>query len=394
MSLSSRRRPSRSAPRDRSVASTLSMHGCPCLEFARHALFAGLRPRRVCRVHALPRSCPRGSRSCARLTLGLPSVESVRVHRLHRRVASPIGPRGSVPRARGSHAAVRLPGCASRAFTVAVPCAANGPLRAPRLPEDLEARSSNSLPFVERVAVRSASRKVALAIRVSRTANARAVFLPRDALAARVKPSSPVAHRRSHLETAELRSYPRSPRSVCSVARAFAGEAQSPELPLKPAVARSLQPPQQTVTRLLRPTAPKQSPARGRSTDARSCPRTSARRCAQWPQAPSPTRAVAHSHRQPCPRCPRAPVASLHGCPRTPALRCAQFPARPVSVSLLAHRPVARVVSFVFAPVSFRERGSLRFRSATFIRSPIVAQSHPQVLKELKRMPDRFPAPG
>lgn len=53
MSLSSRRRRSRGAPRNRSVASTLSLRGCPRLEFALHALFGRLHGRRVCRVHAL-----------------------------------------------------------------------------------------------------------------------------------------------------------------------------------------------------------------------------------------------------------------------------------------------------------------------------------------------------
>ena len=68
MSLSSRRRRARGAPRDRSVASTLPRHGCPHLEFALHALFARLRGRRVCRVHRLVfRLRRKMSLSCARL---------------------------------------------------------------------------------------------------------------------------------------------------------------------------------------------------------------------------------------------------------------------------------------------------------------------------------------
>jgi hypothetical protein len=186
MSLSSRRRRPRSAPRSRFVASTLSVRGCPRLEFALHALFAGcaveecvvstlLRagcPTRKCVVctprarlpeHRVGPRPPPASQSCLHdrpPALGPPSLELAR--------RGPVARRTRVVRVRS-----------------AVSCRTNGPLRSfSRLPEILEARSPCSCLRDERVAVRSASRKVAFAIRISRTAEHRAV-VPHDALAAR-----------------------------------------------------------------------------------------------------------------------------------------------------------------------------------------------------------------
>jgi hypothetical protein len=58
MSLFSRRRRFRSAPRSRFVASTLPVHGCPRLEFALHALRAGCAGEEFVVFTLSPPGCP------------------------------------------------------------------------------------------------------------------------------------------------------------------------------------------------------------------------------------------------------------------------------------------------------------------------------------------------